>query len=116
MPKKVNINTLTFNSYLDLIVSTMTATRNQDKKYALSNVKKIILKTLWNEGDEFPKNWVSSERLLDLTKQKYFDRRIRELRDQVGCDIKTGSYKGQPAYRLISPKLNQAFESNIFVC
>jgi len=50
--------------------------------------------------------WVSSSDLLKATKQKYFDRRIRELRDELGFDIETGFQKGQPHYRLRSKKRN----------
>lgn len=56
----------------------------------LSAVKITILRRLWgNEDDNFPKNWVSSEELLRITNQKYFDRRARELKDSHGCDIET---------------------------
>lgn len=72
----------------------------------LSNVKKLILRTLWDAGTEFPKKWVRSSILLGLTKQKYFDRRARELRDQCGCDIETEYHNGDHCYRLKSPNLN----------
>jgi len=59
-------------------------------KRKLSEVKLKILKRLWgNEKDPFPKPWVSSAELLELTNQKYFDRRTREMRDQVGCDLES---------------------------
>ena len=59
-------------------------------KRKLSEVKLKILKRLWgNEKDPFPKPWVSSSELLELTNQKYFDRRTREMRDQVGCDLES---------------------------
>lgn len=59
-------------------------------KRKLSEAKLKILIRLWgNEEDSFPKPWVSSAELLELTGQKYFDRRTRELRDQLGCDIET---------------------------
>lgn len=64
----------------------------------LSGVKALILKMLSN-GE-----WVSSTALLKATKQKYFDRRIRELRDELGYDIETGSMHGKPHYRLRSKK------------
>lgn len=73
----------------------------------LSKVKFLILKTLWYAGEEFPKEWVRSSELLSLTNQKYFDRRIRELRDQSGCDIQTDYYHGEYCYRLHSTNLNQ---------
>ncbi len=46
--------------------------------------------------------WVTSTTLLKSTKQKYFDRRIRELRDELGYDIETGFQKGEACYRLKS--------------
>ncbi|MCM8921836.1 MAG: HNH endonuclease [Candidatus Thiodiazotropha sp.] len=59
-------------------------------KRKLSGVKLKIITRLWgNDNDQFPKPWVSSAELLDLTSQKYFDRRTRELRDQLGCDIES---------------------------
>ena len=61
-----------------------------------SAVKRAILRRLTG-GD-----WVSSKELLKLTKQKYFDRRIRELRDENGFDIETGFRDGEPHYRLRS--------------
>ena len=71
---------MTFNEYLELLPA----------KKKLSEVKLKILKRLWGEeADTFPKPWVSSEELLHLTGQKYFDRRTRELRDQVGCDLES---------------------------
>lgn len=80
------------------------------KKRSLSDVKHKILKRLWgNDSDAFPKPWVSSEELLQLTGQKYFDRRTRELRDQIGCDLETsyiGEYNGH-AWRLNSINLAQ---------
>ena len=60
-------------------------------KRDLSDVKLLILKRLWgNDTTPFPKPWVSSDELLQLTGQKYFDRRTRELRDSLGCDIESG--------------------------
>lgn len=72
----------------------------------LSDVKSAILERLWNEGKSFPRGWVKSSTLLALTKQKYFDRRVRELRDELGCDIETGTVAGEHAYRLLSARLN----------
>jgi len=72
----------------------------------LSEVKTQILTELWNENpSEFPRGWVSSAKILELTNQKYFDRRIRELRDQDGCDIETGFMNGKSAYRLLSAEI-----------
>lgn len=62
----------------------------------LSKVKTLILHTL-AEG-----RWVSSKVLLELTNQKYFDRRIRELRDEQGYDIEMAHREGEPHYRLRS--------------
>jgi hypothetical protein len=69
---------------------------------APSDVKRQILQRLWQEGTSFPRGWVRSSELLQLTGQKYFDRRVRELRDEVGCDIETGTVSGEHAYRLLS--------------
>ncbi len=71
----------------------------------LSAVKRKILERLWNEGASFPRGWVSSSELLKLTDQKYFDRRIRELRDELGCDIETGALGKDSTYRLVSTSL-----------
>lgn len=67
-----------------------------------SKVKMVILKRLWDEGQDFPRGWVRSSELLGLTGQKYFDRRVRELRDNVGCEIETGQRGNEHAYRLNS--------------
>ena len=59
----------------------------------LSEVKLKILTRLWGENTiPFPKPWVSSTELLGLTGQKYFDRRARELREKLGCDLES-SYR-----------------------
>ncbi len=77
-------------------------------KRKLSEVKIKIITRLWgNESDKFPKPWVSSEELLKLTDQKYFDRRTRELRDQLGCNVESSyieKFNGH-AWRLKSSKL-----------
>jgi hypothetical protein len=74
-------------------------------------VKEKIIRRLWgNESDNFPKPWVSSNELLELTGQKYFDRRTRELRDQWGCDIESAYleiFSGH-AWRIHSTELNDA--------
>lgn len=69
---------------------------------SLSEVKIKILKTLWDSGSGFPKGWVRSSLLLEITQQKYFDRRTRELRDQSGLDIETKYLDGEHQYRLVS--------------
>ena len=69
----------------------------------LSPVKYKIISTLWANGEpDFPRMWVKSSELLTLTQQKYFDRRIREMRDELGCDIETRQIEGEHAYRLNS--------------
>jgi 5-methylcytosine-specific restriction endonuclease McrA len=77
-------------------------------KRKLSEVKFKILKRLWGTDDnKFPKPWVSSAELLELTGQKYFDRRTRELRDQMGCDLEAAyqeKFSGH-AWRISSSKL-----------
>lgn len=83
---------------------------NSGKKKTLSKVKWKILETLWNAGTSYPRDWVSSDELLRVTQQKYFDRRIRELRNEMGCDIKTGKNQGESAYRLLSENLHEAFD------
>ena len=80
------------------------------KPKKLSAVKKLVLKTLWDSSTSFPRDWVLSDRLYELTNQKYIDRRIRELRNETGCDIETGTHNGAHAYRLLSATLNQAFD------
>ena len=111
------------NNYLELLPT----------KRTLSEVKLKILIRLWgNNHDEFPKPWVSSAELLELTGQKYFDRRTRELRDQVGCDLES-SYRKEfigHAWRINSANLtpphdreyltpaqkNKLFEKNNYCC
>lgn len=102
-------------------------------KRKLSPVKIKILTRLWgNDSDHFPKPWVSSAELLDLTGQKYFDRRTRELRDHLGCDIESAysSEFGGHAWRINSEELappqdrdyltqsqkNKLFTDNDFTC
>jgi hypothetical protein len=73
----------------------------------LSPVKTKILEILWAAGKSFPREWVKSSTLLKSTHQKYFDRRIRELRDQEGIDIETKYVGSEHCYRLNSPNLNE---------
>ena len=66
-----------------------------------SEAKLTILKILWN-GE-----WILGDDILAEVKQAYYDRRIRELRDEDGWDIETGWLKNKegikrPAYRLRS--------------
>ena len=67
----------------------------------LSEVKKKIIAELW-DSDKVPMKWVSSERLLAITGQKYFDRRARELRDENGADIESANSSGSHVWRLRS--------------
>lgn len=81
----------------------------------LSEVKEKILRRLWGkESDPFPKPWVSSKELLALTDQKYFDRRARELRDQLGCDLESMYIEAlaDHAWRINSPNLNAVQDRN----
>lgn len=71
----------------------------------LSPVKIKILTALWNNGSSFPREWVSSSDLLALTNQKYFDRRTRELRDELGLNIETKHINGEHHYRLVSDEV-----------
>lgn len=66
----------------------------------MSEVKKLILSLLKS------KEWVSSKELLEKTGQKYFDRRIRELKDEEGYDIINEFINGEPHYKLQSDKRN----------
>ena len=81
----------------------MTLTQYQGRLGNLSAVKRQIIAELWNAGGpEFPRGWVRSSLLLSITGQKYFDRRTRELRDELGCDIETQQVGGEHCYRLLS--------------
>lgn len=77
----------------------------------ISDVKEKIIRRLWgSDSDPFPKSWISSTELLNLTNQKYFDRRTRELRDEMGCDLESAyidTFSGH-AWRLNSPLLATA--------
>jgi len=66
-----------------------------------SEAKLIILKMLW-DGE-----WVLGDDVLEAVGQSYYDRRIRELRDEDGWDIESGWRENKegvkrPAYRLRS--------------
>ncbi|MGB3638729.1 MAG: hypothetical protein WBA39_14320 [Rivularia sp. (in: cyanobacteria)] len=65
-----------FELYLSQVEQRISTLSGKRKK--LSQVKITILRTLWEEGNQFPREWVLSNKLLQLTGQKYFDRRIRE--------------------------------------
>ncbi len=66
---------------------------NDESFQRLSAVKKQILKILW------PMKWVNTHDIHRVTKQSYYDRRIRELRES-GWQIETDGLK----YRLKSQK------------
>lgn len=72
---------------------------------SISAVKRKIITRLWQEGSTFPRDGVSTSELLKLTGQKYFDRRIRELRDEYGCEIEVVRIGKEPYYRLLSNNL-----------
>jgi 5-methylcytosine-specific restriction endonuclease McrA len=74
----------------------------------LSKVKREILLELWPKSGKFPGTWVSTEHLLDSTKQKYFDRRCRELRDERGLDIEVKPEGRSYYWRLRSSTLQPA--------
>lgn len=82
----------------------------------LSEVKLKLIKKLWESGDQFPRNWVTSSSLLQLTNQKYFDRRLRELRDSGGLDLETKHINGEHCWRLnsatISQQINRTYLTN----
>jgi hypothetical protein len=72
----------------------------------LKDVHKKILSILWvGDQEVFPKPWISSNDLLTATGQKNFDRRIRALKSEIGCDIESGRDKNQHRYRLRSPNV-----------
>jgi len=73
----------------------------------LSDVKQVLLKELWGKDDDFPKAWVKSSDLLTLTNQKYFDRRLRELRVAQGLDIESKQINGEHYWCLSSPTISQ---------
>lgn len=73
----------------------------------LSDVKRTLLQALWGGSDAFPKEWVKSADLLALTQQKYFDRRLRELRDAQGLDIASKQINGEHYWHLNSPNVAQ---------
>ncbi len=78
-----------------------------EKNKKLSQVKRLILRLLYEKRED-NNQWVESQTLLEATQQKYFDRRIRELRDEHGCDVETTNDGGNHKYRLRSLVLNTA--------
>lgn len=77
------------------------------KDLKLSDVKALLLKELWGSSEGFPKKWVKSSVLLAKSNQKYFDRRLRELRDSAGIDIETKPIDGEHCWRLNSANIGQ---------
>ncbi len=73
----------------------------------LSEVKHALLKALWDSSSSFPREWVTSSALLKLSQQKYFDRRLRELRDSEGLDLETKHINGEHCWRLASDKIGK---------
>ena len=74
-----------------------------------SKVQRLLLERLWNEGDGFPRGWVTTAEQLELSKQGYFDRRFRELRDEAGLYIESAQdERGAHAWRLKSMDLQIA--------
>lgn len=102
-PKQIK----SYKDFLLLIGENHPETKGTGTSFSTSEVKVKILTALWDAGTSLPRDWVKSTFLLKLTKQKYFDRRIRELRDETGCDIETGTSGGRPAYRLRSLTLKK---------
>jgi len=73
----------------------------------LSDVKLLLLKELWGDKDGFPKEWVRSSILLKKSNQKYFDRRLRELRDSGGLDIESKVIESEHCWRLKSASIQK---------
>lgn len=73
---------------------------------SLNDVQEKILLALWVDDQQvFPRPWVNSSKLLEFTGQKNFDRRIRTLKSEIGCDIESGRDKLTHQYRLKSPNI-----------
>ena len=68
------------------------------ERQGLRKIHAIILEELWS------REWVESKRLLAVTNQAEYARRIRELRDEYGFDIVPKKIKGIQNYRLESRK------------
>lgn len=108
MPEQVLPANERFQAYIERLENNALTKVGKPKK--LSAAKLLVLRTLWNSSSSFPKDWVLSNQLYELTNQKYIDRRIRELRNERGCDIETGIHEGSHAYRLLSADLGEAFD------
>lgn len=69
----------------------------------LSKVKVALLRILHAEYlTQTNDGWVQSSNILRQVGQKYFDRRLRELRDELGCNIESNA----SSWRLSSESLN----------
>lgn len=73
------------------------------------DAKLTVLKMLWDG------KWVLGDDILKAVGQSYYDRRIRELRDEDGWDIETGWLENikdirRPAYRLRSHYRGQGIQ------
>jgi len=73
------------------------------------DAKLTILKLLWS-GD-----WILGDDILEATGQSYYDRRVRELRDEDGWKIETGRLENKngilrSAYRLIDHTRGQGIK------
>lgn len=97
----------------------------------IGETKKNIISILWGcDSPSFPKEWVDSNHLLQQVGFKNFDRRIRELKSNIGCDIESRNSQGCHQYRLKSPNIlksntrknvtktqkNQLFKENKYKC
>ena len=74
---------------------------------SLSLVKRKLLTRLLSGPKQFPKDWVKSSELLELSNQKYFDRRLRELRDEHGIDVETIQIDGEHQWRIKSDDVSE---------
>jgi len=68
--------------------------------HKIGKAKKSIIELLF-EGD-----WITSKGLSRQTDQKNFDRRIRELKSECGCDIQVINYRTIYYYGLVSFKID----------
>ena len=69
------------------------------QKLGLSGTHAKILSELWKQ------DWVTSDRLLEITGQQEFARRVRELRSEWGFSIESSVIKDAGwSYRLLSKK------------
>ena len=76
--------------------------------HGLSKVKLLIMITLLEAGNQYPRDWVESSKLLYLSNSKYFHSNVKELRDEMGCDIESKEIAGEVCYRIRSHDLIKA--------